>query len=34
MHACEETIHKVFLLLCGFFLVSVHPSGPRLAASR
>ena len=34
MHACEETIHFVFPLLCGFFLVSVHPSGPRLAASR
>jgi len=34
MHACEETIHYVFPLLCGFFLVSVHPSGPRLAASR
>ena len=34
MHACEETIHYVFPLLCGFFLVSVHPRGPRLAASR
>ena len=34
MHACEVTIHYVFPLLCGFFLVSVHPSGPRLAASR
>jgi len=34
MHACEKTIHYVFPLLCGFFLVSVHPSGPRLAASR
>ena len=26
--------HYVFPLLCGFFLVSGHPSGPRLAASR
>ena len=34
MHDCEETIHYVFPLLCGYFLVSDHPSGPRLAASR
>jgi len=34
LHTFEEAIHYIFPLLCGFFLVSVHPSGPRLSASR